>query len=225
MIYFVIAMECEARTVIDNMKDAAAGREHGFDVVRGTLCGTPVAVVTSGVGKVPAAAAAQMAVEAGAEAVVNVGVAGGLPSGMKPGDFFEADAAIQYDFDLSALTGKPIGTLNGRSDPWLPLDTVGHCAACTVATGDRFNDSPEDHALITDTMKCGVRDMELGAVAQICERNSVPLYSLKCVSDVYGSGATTSQFEENLSMCLKRLTAEIPAYFEKVKAKRSRKDV
>ena len=224
MVFFVTAMECEAQAVVGNMENTVLKREYGFEVVRGVLCGERVASIRSGVGKVPAGAATLMAVMSGATAIVNVGVAGGLLPSMKPGDFFEADAAIQYDFDLSSLDGRPAGTLNGREDVRIPVCKTGYCPSCTVATGDRFNDSPEDHALIAGTMRCGVRDMELGAMAQICERNRIALYSLKCVSDVYGSGATPRQFEENLEMCIKRLESAIPAYFTALKTKRSGND-
>ena len=108
---FVVAMDCEADAVISNMADCAASTVFGRKVVRGAIDGVDTAVVVAGVGKANAAAGAQLALSSlGADVLLNVGVAGGLVPGMKVGEVYRIDRAVQFDFDLSKINGTPIGT-------------------------------------------------------------------------------------------------------------------
>lgn len=208
--FFVIAMDCEAECVVRHLSAAAESREWGRRVVRGSLAGVPVAVVVSGVGKANAAAAAQFAVQSGAELVVSLGVCGGFERGMKVGDLFEVDRAVQYDFDLAAVNGTAIGVLNERTSPYIPMATTGRYPAKTLATGDHFNDNTDDLPLLS-SLGVGLRDMEGAAVAQVCETAGVECRALKCVTNVLGEGAT-GQYRENLAKCLEILCEAVPRY-------------
>ena len=208
--FFVIAMDCEAECVVRHLSAAAESREWGRRVVRGSLADVPVAVVVSGVGKANAAAAAQFAVQSGAELVVSMGVCGGFERGMKVGDLFEVDRAVQYDFDLAAINGTAIGVLNERTSPYIPMATTGRYPAKTLATGDHFNDNTDDLPLLS-SLGVGLRDMEGAAVAQVCETAGVECRALKCVTNVLGEGAT-GQYRENLAKCLEILCEAVPRY-------------
>ena len=213
---FVISMDNEAQCVIDNLQDASETREFGRRVVRGSLNGEPTAVYVSGIGKSNAAATTQMAIQAGADTVINLGVAGGLDPAIKVADIYEVDSAVQYDFDLSAVNGTMVGTLDERDTPYIPLATVGKFPSMLIATGDRFNDSDEDNDLLLNVLVCQLRDMECAAVAQICEAAGVRCVAFKCVTDVRGQGAMTGQYVDNLKGCLAKLKAEVPGLFEAV---------
>ena len=208
MTAYVIAMDNEAACVIDNMTDVLESVEYGRRVVSGKLNGVRTLVVVSGVGKANAAAATQFAIQSGADEIRNVGVCGGFEPQMRIGDLYEVDRAVQYDFDLAQLNGTEVGTLNERATPHIPLATDGAHPAKTLATGDHFNDSETDYALITKELGASLRDMEGAAIAQVCERAGVPCRSLKCVTNVLGSGAT-AQYAENLKRCLNILTAAL----------------
>ena len=84
---FVIAMKCEAETVVSNLADVRAETLFGREVFHGTLNGKKTAVVVAGIGKVNAAASTQLAISSlGAEVVLNIGVAGGLDPKFNVGD-------------------------------------------------------------------------------------------------------------------------------------------
>ena len=204
MTAYVIAMENEARCVADNMTDTLDSYEFGRHVISGKLGEEPVMVVVSGVGKANAAAATQFAIQSGATEIRNVGVCGGFEPEMKIGDLYEVDRAVQYDFDLAAINGTAVGVLNERTSPYLPLAPDGRYPAKTLATGDHFNDNTDDLPLLR-TLGVGLRDMEGGAIAHVCETAGVPCRSLKCVTNVLGAGAT-GQYAENLTRCLAILT-------------------
>lgn len=211
---FVIAMDKEAAPVISSMKRVKERTYCGKRVISGTLFGKKTAVVVCGVGKVNAACGAQYAIDRlKAEAIINVGVAGGLHSGLKVGGIYEMTAAVQYDFDLTRLNGTQIGTLDECKENYIPLAICGKYPQKKLATGDRFNDSKADHKLLVTVLKADVRDMEGGAIAQVCMHAQKPCFIYKIISDIYGNGSTTEQYLKNLEVCFKTLESELKNIF------------
>ena len=214
MTVFVIAMDSEAQAVICNLASATRSTSCGKKIIRGTLCGKQTAVVICGVGKVNAACGVQYAIDAlAADKIINMGVAGGLNANMRPCEIYGISEAVQYDFDLAQLNGTSIGTLNEFDRAYLPLNTTNRYALKRIGTGDRFNDSPLDFKLLTDTLKADIRDMECAAMAQVCIHAGVEFYAFKGISDVAGSGSTTEQFTKNLAECNAKLAAAVPEIF------------
>jgi adenosylhomocysteine nucleosidase len=217
MICFVIAMESEAQPVISNMTNINTQCVYDKKIVKGTLCGKNVAVVICGVGKVNAAVGAQYAIDVlGADSIVNIGVAGGLNTSMKIACIYGISQVVQYDFDLVQLNGTTIGTLNEFEENYLPLATTSLYPLKKLATGDRFNDSKDDFNLLTKVLQADIRDMECGAIAQVCAHAKLPCYSFKAISDLAGSGSTTEQFLENTSKCAQQLNNQIKSIFEAI---------
>ena len=217
MICFVIAMESEAAPVLKNMTSVQESLIFNKKVYRGNICGDEAAVVVCGVGKVNAACGTQTALWLGAQAIVNIGVAGGLNSRVKVGNIYAVSHATQYDFDLSQLNGTPVGTLNEFKERWLELALAGEYPEKKLATGDRFNDDRRDYILLTDGFGADIRDMEGGAIAQACINAGVPCFIFKAISDVAGSGSTTEQFTHNLEMCTDKLERNICGIYTSVK--------
>ena len=189
---FVIAMENEAEQVRPFLRDGDR-------------------LYVSGVGKVNAAAAAQKAVDAGAEEILNCGVAGGLDPKMEVGDACEISQAVEYDFDLTLINGTRLGTHNERKTPFFDCRTTGRFPARILATGDRFTNDERD---VTDPLGLGatVKDMEGAAIAHVCELNGVPCRMLKCISDVHGKGAMTGQYKDNLAKALQSLAKALSSW-------------
>ncbi|MBO7309325.1 MAG: 5'-methylthioadenosine/S-adenosylhomocysteine nucleosidase [Kiritimatiellae bacterium] len=203
---FVIAMNNEAECIVSNLENAVESTLFGRRIVRGMLNGDDAFVVVSGVGKSNAAAATQLAIqETGTKRIFNLGVSGGLDPAMKVGEIYEVADAVQYDFDLVQINGTEMGTLNERDTPFIPCKAEGRFAAKTLGTGDRFNDSADDSALLKK-LGASLRDMEGAAIAHVCETAGVEFVSYKCISDVEGSGSMPEQYMENLKKCLEILT-------------------
>lgn len=189
---FVIAMESEAAVVRPFLKDGDR-------------------LYVAGVGKVNAASATQKAIDAGADEILNCGVAGGFDPAMKIADVFEIDRAVEYDFDLAQLNGTEVGVHNERTTPYFGLQTRGLFPARTLGSGDRFSDSQADLPVLA-RLGVTIRDMEGAAIAHVCEMNGVPCRILKCLSDVHGKGAMTDQYKANLSKALLSLAQAFPAW-------------
>jgi len=183
---FVIAMEDEAAAIRDAVRDDDL-------------------LLVSGVGKVNAAAATQQAIDAGADEILNLGLAGGFGPDVEVGGVYEVRSAVEYDFDLAKLNHTAVGVLNERNDPFLPMRLTGRFPAKILATGDHFDDREDDYRLITVELGAELRDMEGAAIAHVCERRGVPCRALKCVTNVAGRGSMTGQFEKNRQGCLECL--------------------
>ena len=214
---FVVAMECEAAAVARNFVGAREEVLFGRKVVRGTIGGEETAMVVAGVGKANAASATQLAVGTlGADIVLNAGVAGGLDPSMSAGELYQVSKAVEYDFDLSKVNNTSIGVPDERDTAFFDLDSAGVWPSAIVATGDRFTDDENDFAFLRSEFGATVRDMELGAIAHAAFHAGVPVYSLKAITNVVGKSLMTSQYAENLPMCLERLSAAIPDFFAAV---------
>lgn len=214
---FVIAMPKEANPLIGKMsvrKDVVAC---GKRVVLGDLYGKEFGVVVCGVGKVNAASGTQFAIDRlDATKIINVGVAGGLNGSVKVGGIYAVSEAVQYDYDVTQLNGTKIGTLNECTENYLPLVAPQGFETRRVATGDRFNDNPADFLLLTKELGADIREMELGAIAQVCMHANIPCTSFKIISDLAGSGSTTDQYLKNLDTCFDALLKNLKKITESV---------
>ncbi len=209
MIGCVIAMESEAEILLDCMDIENIQTIYGKTVHFGKAFGKDVLLVICGVGKVNAAVGACAAISKGADVILNFGVAGGLNARTELTEVYLIDKAVQYDFDLTQLNGGKIGTLDEETENYLPLCLPQGLdyARRALASGDRFNDSPLDHTLLTNELNADIRDMEGAAIAQVCKVAGIPFTAVKAVSDVYGSGSTTEQYKKNLRLALLNLKA------------------
>lgn len=207
---FVIAMDKEAEPVISAMEIESDIKICGKRAVTGTIYGERCAVLVCGIGKVNAAAGTQIAIDRlNATQIINIGVAGGLNETLEVGKIYSISAAVQYDFDLADLNGTKIGTLDECEENYLPLAATDLYPLKKIATGDRFNDSKKDFILLTEELKADIRDMECGAVAQVCMHAGVPCFAFKIISDLAGSGSTATQYKNNLKLCFETLNKEL----------------
>jgi adenosylhomocysteine nucleosidase len=166
----------------------------------GALESEPVVLAVTGIGKVAAAMAAQFVCDAHRpQALISVGIAGGVGEPGERGRLIVATGAVQHDFDARPLTGKK-GAIPGLNVTTLEADRVVterlRMAALTVVeraqivvpgvvlTGDQIVTSSEVRdQLLTDFPDGVCFDMETAAVAQVAAQNQVPWGALRITSD------------------------------------------
>jgi adenosylhomocysteine nucleosidase len=218
MIGAVIAMQSEADILLDEMKIVRSLVVSGKKIYVGKAYGKDVAVCVCGVGKVNAALGAQLLVSKfDAEKLLNFGVAGGLNDGVELCGVYQIAEAVQFDFDLTQLNGTKIGTLDEYTENYLDLNLLDiPFEKKKLGTSDRFNDSPADYKLLTEELDADIRDMEGAAIVQAAYSAELPVYSVKAISDVAGSGSTTEQFLINKDKALVNLKAALPRIFEEL---------
>ena len=216
MIGAVIAMQSEADILLNEMRISRSLTVSGKIIHVGMAYGKEVAVCVCGVGKVNAALGAQILISKfDAKCLLNFGVAGSLNKETELCSVNQISAATQFDFDLVQLNGTPIGTLNEYQEPYLSLNLLPlDFPKKKLATADRFNDSADDYTLLTRELQADIRDMEGGAIVQAAYAAQLPVYSIKAISDVAGSGSTTEQYLANKDKALANLKALLPTIFE-----------
>ena len=216
MIGAVIAMQSEADILLDEMKISRSLTVSGKRIHVGKAYGKDIAVCVCGVGKVNAALGAQILISKfDAKILLNFGVAGSLNTQTELCSIYQIAAATQFDFDLVQLNGTKIGTLNEYQESYLTLNTLPlDFPKRKLGTADRFNDSADDFNLLTKELQADIRDMEGGAIVQAAFAAQLPVYAIKAISDVAGSGSTTEQYLMNKDKALCNLKAALPTIFE-----------
>ena len=218
MIGAVIAMQSEADILLSDMKIQSSLTISGKQIHVGSAYGKEIVVCVCGVGKVNAALGAQLLISKyDVKKLLNFGVAGGLNHGVELCGVYQIGAAVQFDFDLTQLNGTKIGTLDEYTENYLALNMLtSPYPVKKLGTADRFNDSPVDYALLTEELQADIRDMEGAAIVQAAYAAKLPVYSVKAISDLAGSGSTTEQFLINKDKALQNLKAQLPTIFEEL---------
>lgn len=218
MIGAVIAMQCEADILLEQMEIYRNLTVSGKNVYVGKAFCRDIAVCVCGVGKVNAAMGTQLLISKfDAEKIINFGVAGGLNDSTRLCGVYQIDSAVQFDFDLTQLNGTKIGTLDEYAENYLKLNVLNlPFEKKKLGTSDRFNDSAEDYRLLTAELKADIRDMEGAAVVQVAYSAQLPVFSVKAISDVAGSGSTTEQFLKNKASALLNLKSVLPQIFDEI---------
>ncbi len=218
MVYGIIgAMESEVSLLTSHMQGVETTSAAGLTFYNGTLCGACVVVVRCGVGKVNAAACAQMLIDRFAvDALINVGVAGGLDARLNVCDIVVATGLVQHDFDLR-LFGHAKGYLGeayggDHSKPTVfetdealsarivaaataLFDGEHACLRGVVASGDEFVASAARRESIITEFDAMATEMEGAAIAQVASQNGVPFAVLRTISDL-ADGSAPISFEK-----------------------------
>ena len=184
------------------------------DFFRATVHSRDLVLVCSRIGKVAAASTATTLIQSfGVDAVVVIGVAGGIGSHIRIGDVVVADTLIQFDMDLKGVLGchrfdiPLLGVSSIKTSPELTrvateaahavvLDAAYKDAvnalvlrepsvcAGTIASGDRFiNERQEREELKALIPTLLAVEMEGAAVAQVCLEQGVPCAIARIISD------------------------------------------
>ena len=114
-------------------------------------------------------------------------------------NYYLIDKCCQFDFDVTELDNVPLGYIQEYDTVYFDTYTKGldFLKTSRVASADRFTNDIADINAVNE-IGCSLRDMEAGAIAQVCTSNNVPLVMVKGISDVYGNGTAQEQFYQNL---------------------------
>ena len=203
------ALVDEQRGLLDALLQPQQTQRAGRTFWSGLLCGVPVVLATSGIGKVAAAITSTVLIEHfGVSRVIFTGVAGGVGFGVAVGDIVVGSAFVQHDMDCSPLFPRyelpgygqsQIRAHSALSDALLqscrsaPLAQAGNAWPVTIhhgliASGDRFVSRAGEVAHLMAAMATAGQhplavDMECAAVAQVCLAYDVPFAAVRTISD------------------------------------------
>jgi len=199
MLAIIVALQSEAEFFLQNVENKKEKICAGKKVFEGTIKGKDVSLVICGIGKVNSALATQMMIDKYSPTlIINFGTCGGIDNSVEIGKFYSVDKCCQFDFDLSSLDPVPVGFIQDYNSVYFyPENLIDFLPTASLASSDRFSDSKKDNELIKK-LKCNLRDMEGGAIGEVCTSNKVPFILIKGVTDVYGNGTSGEQFYNNL---------------------------
>lgn len=203
---------------------------HGVLVRKIQLDDNTVYLATGGVGEINAATTVQMLADLfDVEVILNFGFVGTLRSNISVGELVIAEKVCHYQFDTSLIDGTKEGQYIDKDDIYFYLDgslidrvlsALGkQMRKVAVASGDVFVASSEKKKLLSQKFGCDICEMELAGLAIACERNKIPLLSIKVVSDRADDGAPVSfsdvvrkglsKYEEILPCVLKSVSGKV----------------
>ena len=214
------AMDVEVKILKENLVSPTQTSAGGLTFVEGTLNGTSVVIVQSGVGKVNAALCAQrLILQMGVTHIINTGIAGAMGKGLGVLDFVVSTDALYHDMDATGF-GYKITEIPQMKVSDFPADksmieaakkafkevpqAQGHnLVEGRIATGDQFISSKEIKAKISENCSPACVEMEGAAIAHACYINNTPFLIIRCMSDMADdTGENTYNFNEETAATL-----------------------
>ncbi len=221
MIGIIGAMDEEVAAVIAQLDSKKTEIMYDINFTLGKISGKDVVVCQSGIGKVNASFSTAILIDNfDIEYVINIGTAGGLNLEEKQGDVVVSSGVANHDFDLTAF-GRPIGEIPDMpsvfcADSNLVAKTVAildnenvpyHLGL--IVSGDQFISRQEQVDYVKKHFENPLAgDMEASAIGQICHKTKTPFIVTRCLSDIFGSGENSLQFDEYLHKAAK-ISADI----------------
>ncbi|MEQ4453621.1 5'-methylthioadenosine/S-adenosylhomocysteine nucleosidase [Kosakonia sp. YIM B13605] len=222
------AMEEEVTLLRDKIENRQTLNVGGSEIYTGTLNGTEVALLKSGIGKVAAAMGATLLLErCQPDMIINTGSAGGLAATLKVGDIVVSDEARYHDADVTAF-GYDIGQLPGcpagfKADDKLIAAAeacIGelnlHAVRGLIVSGDAFINGADGLAKIRHNFPQAIAvEMEATAIAHVCHNYGVPFVVVRAISDVADQESHLS-FDEFLVVAAKQSSLMVETLVQKL---------
>jgi len=214
------AMKVEIEAIKAAMEIIETKQALGTEYHIGRLSGKDVVLAWAGVGKVNAAICAQKMIDSmGVDAIVSVGVAGGIKSGLAIGDVVIATDLLYHDMNAVSFGYSPGVIPRMPESNFITDDTLSSAAQAAgnniigrtdnkvvsgrMATGDQFINDNEDKARIAQEFDAACVEMESAAIAHTCYLNGIPFTAIRTISDSADDSADFV-FQEFLGMAAER---------------------
>lgn len=205
MVLFLGAFKGETKAIKKACTPIDEYDYQGISLWMGSFNGRRVLVAETGTGKLNAAiTATRLLEEYEIDAVVCIGIAGGLHPVLLAGDLFIAESIVQHDMDVRALGFKTGETpyadksafesdaaLIRALDAWAG-DSRHQLKHGAMGTGDVFIDKNYYDSHEEELKNIDACDMESYAIARVCADFDVPFISAKTISDLPGKGTGKS---------------------------------
>ena len=192
------AMELEVEELQGKMEITRKEKKASMEFLEGTLNGTDVVIVRSGIGKVNASLCTQILCDIfGVTHIINTGVAGSLKNEINIGDIVVSTDALHHDVDVRVF-GYPLGEVPQMGCLAFPADeklsnlAVECCKEVNsdisvysgrIVSGDQFiSDKQVKEHIISNF--CGLCvEMEGASIAHAAYLNHVPFVIIRAISD------------------------------------------
>ena len=198
MLGIIGAMAEEVEQLKAEMSVSKIEKRAGMDFFQGTLNGTPVVVVRSGIGKVNAALCVQILADIfEVTHIINTGVAGSLNAKLDIGDILISRDAIHHDMDVTVFGYQPgevpqMGFREFKADESLISLAEAACRKANpdvsvvlgrVVSGDQFISSKDMKEHLISAFQGDCAEMEGASIAHGAYLNGIPFVIIRAISD------------------------------------------
>ena len=220
----VSALADESTYLRENLGKYLGADSGAYEVHKYDCEGKQVFLINSGVGEVAAALSAQyLVMRYDVEMILNAGLVGSLSADLKRGALALVNEVVHYDFSASYTDESIMGVHVGRDSAVLTPDITPavlseHLSAMPrvrIASGDKFINSSSFKQMLADKFDCKICDMESAGLFFACEKFSLPLIMVKCVSDNADEDADVS-FDKAIGGGVKEYVAAVRELLTKV---------
>ena len=192
------AMELEVEILKEHMTTTHITQKANMEFYEGTLNGTDVVIVRSGVGKVNAALCVQILADLfDVTAVINTGVAGSLNADLDIGDILVSKDALYHDVDATIFGYQlgevpQLGCREFIADRHLSELAVEVCRKVNpdikvstgrVVSGDQFISSKAVKEHLIQEFHGDCAEMEGASIAHGAYLNKIPFVIIRAISD------------------------------------------
>lgn len=212
MIGIIGAMAEEVAAIKEYMKIKDTKNFLDCTFYQGTIENKEVVLLQGGIGKVNAAICTTILLtNYKIDMVINIGSAGGLDHQQEVGDIVISEEVCQYDFDITAFANRVLGEVPGlppriKADEHLVAKAKTALSkldlnyeAGLIVSGDKFVADQRTANFIKEHFKdAKCCEMEAAAVGQTCYKFNTKFIITRSLSDVFGKGDSTVQFDEYL---------------------------
>lgn len=217
MIGIIGAMEEEVAAIKEYMDIVATKKILDCTFYQGMIDKQEVVLLQGGIGKVNAAICTTLLLtNYQIDYVINIGSAGGLSLNQEVGDIIVSSEVCQHDFDITAFKNRVLGEVPGlppriKANEKLVIKAKNILNQMNqpsevglIVSGDQFIASEELVLKIKNNFKdAKCAEMEAAAVGQTCYKFDVPFIITRSLSDVFGKGDSSIQFDEYLAKAAK----------------------
>ncbi len=202
-----IAIICAMDKEIAYIRESFKAELDGMGAYTAKLAGHDIIATVSGIGKVNSAVSTQRIIDKyNPDAVINVGVAGGLDRSLSVLDMVIAEDTMYHDFYPLSLLEEDgnIGTSIFRCDEKLvglavraaeKMKLEGKIKSYKkgrVVSGDSFVEDNEKSRYLREKLSGACVEMEGAAISQTAILNGVPFLVIRCISDFADNNAGMS---------------------------------
>ena len=198
----------EITPILSEMETSRTVEKAMLKYHEGTLCGQNIVALYCGACKVNAAVGTQILIDDfDVDAVLNIGVAGGMDPKVKVFDAVISTEVAYHDIQPGVLTGfhpwmksewfaADEKLLNVARSMAGKIKTPGKIFFGRMVTGDIFIEDDGRDTIMEKFAPLSV-DMETGSMAHVCYVNKVPFLSIRTITDT-AEYSGSANYEENL---------------------------
>lgn len=197
------AMKEEVASLIAEMNIETKVNKAMMEFNHGKIYDKEVVIVVSGIGKVNAAVCTQILVDDfNVDAVINVGIAGGIGTNIYPGDVVIATDLVQHDMDTTSFGDRygqipNMDVFDFKCDEKLVELAKDACSKITdinsftgrIVSGDQFIANVEKIRWLSEEFEALSCEMEGASIAHVAYLNNKPFVVIRSISDNANNGA------------------------------------